>query len=255
MADIDIRLPQITGASEREQLAQVKSYLFQLAQQLQYALGAIGTSESSSPAAPQVVRQTVSTAPARPSLGVEATFDTLKPLIIKSAEIVEAYYEEINKKLTSVYVAQSDFGTYTEKTEKLVTETAAYREETYARFSNIETAFGELEKVTKGYIKSGIIVDSLSAEEAESYGKQTGDPLIGIEVGETTIDGSFTRYARFTANRLSFYDQQGYETAYISNYKLYISNVEIISSYKIGGFKDTVDTLTGDVVTKWVGRE
>lgn len=254
MADIDIRLPQITGASEREQLTQVKSYLFQLAQQLQYALGAIGTSESSSPAAPQVVRQTVPTAPARPSLGVEATFDTLKPLIIKSAEIVDAYYEEINQKLTSVYVAQSDFGTYTEETKKWVTETAANKTETYERFSTIETAFGELENVTKGYIKSGTIVDSLSAEEAESYGKQTGESLIGIEVGET-VGESFTIYARFTANRLSFYDQQGYEAAYISNYKLYISNVEIISSYKIGGLKDTVDTLTGDVVTKWVGRE
>lgn len=254
MADINIRLPQITGASEREQLTQVKSYLFQLAEQLQYALGAIGTSESSSPAAPQVVRQTVPTAPARPSLGVEATFNSLKALIIKSAEIVDAYYEEINTRLYSEYKALSDFGTYTEKTEKLVTETAANKTETYERISTIETEFGELEKVTKGYIKSGIIVDSLSEEEAASYGKQTGDPLIGIEVGET-VDGSFTRYARFTANRLSFYDQQGDEAAYISNEKLYISNVEIISSYKIGGLKDTVDTLTGDVVTKWVGRE
>lgn len=254
MADIDIRLPQITGASEREQLAQVKSYLFQLAQQLQYALGAIGTSESSSPAAPQVVRQTVSTAPARPSLGVEATFNSLKALIIKSAEIVDAYYDEINKRLYSEYKALSDFGTYTEITEKLVTETAGFREETYTRFSSIETDFGELEKVTKGYIKSGIIVDSLSAEEAKSYGKPTGDSLIGIEVGET-VDETFTKYARFTANRLSFYDQNDVEVAYISNYKLYISNVEITSSYKIGGLKDTVDASTGDVVTKWVGRE
>lgn len=34
---IDIRLPKITGKTEKEQLMQIKSYLYQLAEQLQVA--------------------------------------------------------------------------------------------------------------------------------------------------------------------------------------------------------------------------
>ena len=36
-----IRLPNITGLTEKEQLAQIKSYLFQLAGQLQFELTSI----------------------------------------------------------------------------------------------------------------------------------------------------------------------------------------------------------------------
>ena len=82
-------------------------------------------------------------------------------------------------------------------------------------------------------------------------------PVYGLEIGQkNTIDGEevFNKFARFTADRLSFYDQNDTEVAYVSDYKLYIRNVEITSSYKIGGFKDTV-MANGDVVTRWVGGE
>jgi hypothetical protein len=79
--------------------------------------------------------------------------------------------------------------------------------------------------------------------------------VYGVEIGQkNTIDGEevFNKFARFTADRLSFYDQNDSEVAYISDYKLYIRNAEITSSLKIGGFVDTV-MPSGDVVTKWVG--
>lgn len=37
----DFRLPSITGKTEREQTEQIKSYLYQLAEQLQFALNDI----------------------------------------------------------------------------------------------------------------------------------------------------------------------------------------------------------------------
>ena len=48
---IDIRYPNITGVTEREQLAQIKSYLHQLVEQLNYAfatanVGSVGDSSS-----------------------------------------------------------------------------------------------------------------------------------------------------------------------------------------------------------------
>ena len=41
----NIRLPSINGATEAEQIAQIKSYLYQLAQQLNWLFSTIGTDE------------------------------------------------------------------------------------------------------------------------------------------------------------------------------------------------------------------
>lgn len=113
---VEIRLPNITGTTEREQLLQLKSYLYQLSEQLQWAFDTIDTSGKSGAAyvvseAPRVL---ASSGPS--SSDAQATFASIKSLIIKSADIVDAYYEEINKRLESVYVAQSDFGAYAEQT-------------------------------------------------------------------------------------------------------------------------------------------
>lgn len=251
---LDLRMPNITGASEREQLAQIRSYLYQIVPQLQWALNNIDTSSSSAQVVQQVINKTgSSTAPT----DAETTFNAIKSLIIKSADIVQAYYEEINSRLYSEYKALSDFGIYTEQTEKLVRDTAAYTETIYTRLATIESDVDGMEepindyRESQGYIKTGIIVDSLSKDEAPKYGKQEGKSLIGIEVGETT-DEEFKKFARFTPTRLSFYDTSDIEVAYVSNEKLYINNVEITSGYKIGGYVDTV-TAGGGVVTKWVG--
>ena len=84
---------------------------------------------------------------------------------------------------------------------------------------------------------------------------ENGLPVIGLEIGQkTTVDGVevFNKFARFTSNRLSFYDQNGVEVAYVSDYKLYIGNVEIKGSFQEGGYKDFINS-NGGIVTKWVG--
>lgn len=245
---MDLRMPNITGATEREQLAQIRSYLYQFVPQLQWALNSLETLPSSGGTVTQVVEKSVAT----PTVNAEPTFNAIKSLIIKSADIVDAYYEEINRRMYSEYTALSDFGTYSEQTEKLVRETAAFTQETYTRLATIEGDINEVRK-SEGYIQTGIIVDSLSAEEAIKYGKKEGEALVGVEVGETR-DGVFTKFSRFTPSRLSFYDQNGTEVAFVSNYKLFIRNVEITSSYTIGGYVDTV-MPGGGVITKWVGGE
>lgn len=245
---VELRLPNITGATEREQLLQLKSYLYQLTEQLQWAFNNISTTGEQG-SSTVVINQTIKGA-TNTSDRENPTFNELRSLIVKTADVVDAYYEEITSKLVSEYVAQSDFGTYTERTEKLERETAAFTEETYTKFATIE---GEIEdyRVTQGYIKTGIIVDSLTTEEAERYGKNEGDALIGVEVGDTS-DGGFKKYARFAPNRLSFYNQGGYELAYVSSEKLYIRNAEIEESFQEGGFVDYIDA-DGGIVTKWVG--
>jgi hypothetical protein len=44
---VDFRIPNINGATEREQIAQIKSFLYQHIQELNYAFNTIGISESS----------------------------------------------------------------------------------------------------------------------------------------------------------------------------------------------------------------
>ena len=114
---IDIRLPNITGNSTTEQMTQVKSYLFQLAEQLQWALNNIEASSGN------VIVSTPKTSAAAADTEVDrkATFNSIKSLIIKSAEIVDAYYEKINKRLEGSYVAVSDFGTYKETSRAWMT--------------------------------------------------------------------------------------------------------------------------------------
>ena len=251
---MELRMPNITGATEREQLAQIRSYLYQIVPQLQFALSNLNTA-SSSQVAQQIITKKVES---NTSANQQPSFNELKSLIITSADIVDAYYEEITSRMVSEYRALSDFGEYTEHTEKLVNKTAEFTKETYTHFETINGAIDNIEdelddyRFSKGYIKTGIIVKNLTKDEAAKYpGKKEGDALIGVEVGDET-SGEFKKFARFTADRLSFYDNGGFEVAYVSNNKLYIPNAEIQTSLRIGGYVDMVST-DGGVVTKWVG--
>ena len=142
---IEIRLPNITGTTEKEQLSQVKSYLYQLAQQLQWAIGYIGTSNG---ADTSVTKASNSSQVGLPSgVVAQSTFNAIKPLIINSAEIVNAYYEAINQKLEGEYVAVSDFGTYSEKTAQEIEANSTGIESLY---SNVQFLLAKLYN-TKSY--------------------------------------------------------------------------------------------------------
>ncbi len=295
---VDLRLPNING-NDREQLAQIRSYLYQIIPQLQWALNnvnAVGTSESS-----KVVNEAQKSVALTPqSFDAEKAFEKLKPLIIKSADIVQAYYDEISEKLDGLYVAESDFGTYVEETEANFIHTSTY---TDSQFSNVQVILtgqiqglkdedianlnisvaevneeiGNLNTKTEetnekiGELNSAIdeakdALKTINVYIAEVdahirsgilYYGDDGLPVYGLEIGQrNSLNGVevFNKYARFTADRLSFYDQNDNEVAYISDYKLFIRNVEITISLKIGGLVDTVQA-NGDVVTRWVGGE
>ena len=263
---IDIRLPSITAATEREQLQQMKSYLFQLAEQLQWALQNVDTSNNTVVVAPTAKSLS---SPTQTPVSAEATFGAIKALIIKSADIVNAYYEEINKRLEGIYVAESDFGTFQEQTSLDMAATS----------ENIKLAFGNIQEIKTGVDSSlnellgeiGGIDDKVdkSLDGINSYlvdvkasikvghlnkDKANETPIYGIEVGQTNIVNgkeTFKKFARFVADRLSFYDRNGIEVAYISDYKLYITHAEVTGTLKIGGY--LVDGTNG-LTFRWAGR-
>ena len=319
---VQLRLPNITG-SDKEQLAQIRSYLYQIIPQLEFALNTVSTSSNVVTTIPksQLPANLTSAASA------ESTFNSIKALIIKSADIVDAYYEEINQRLDGAYVSESDFGVFAEHTSQeiqanssaitqnfhdtqviiqteidaLSTELKGYTDiaaedlgialdDARARLDSteesLETAKADMteaiQKVSESLSETDKLFESAKAQLEGSledlaftisglenimlgvtayirsgilYYTDGGTPVYGIEIGqEVEADGEnvFKKFSRFTSEKLSFYDSNDNEVAYISDKKLYIGQAEITISLQIGGFIDLV-LPSGDVVTKWIG--
>jgi hypothetical protein len=96
---ITIRFPNITEPTAEGQIAQLKSYLYQLVQQLNWALSTLesGNGQASS-----------AETPAYGDISAE-TFYELKSLLVKSSDTLNSFYEKINTKLEGQYVKQTEF--------------------------------------------------------------------------------------------------------------------------------------------------
>lgn len=237
----DIRLPNLTATNPEAKLQQMQSYMYQLVQELNWALNTIETGSSSSQSVANTSNKSVTTENGKDA---QASFNDIKALIIKSADIVSAYYEEMKERFDGQYVAESDFGTYVETTSAEINKTSTGVSELYTNLQQIITDIDNLEHRlidVNAYINSGLL-----------YTDDSGVPVYGLEVGQrNVIDGVevFNKYARFISNRLSFYDENDTEVAYVSDYKLYITNAEITGSLKLGRY--VIDTSDG-LIIKWV---
>lgn len=210
---VDIRLPEICGGTQTEQLAMVRSYLYTLAEQLQFAFDTVSRE--------QQLLQERTAAKILPSQTPAATFGSIKSLIIKSSEIVDSFSQQIDRRLEGKYVSQSEFGTFTQETEQIISENSR----------NITQMFRDLQMISEGvdsvadallevnaYIRTGL----LQYEEDEA--------VYGVEIGQQEQEGeavTFHRFARLTAGKLSFYDENGMEVAYIGDYRLHITEAEV----------------------------
>jgi hypothetical protein len=241
----NIRLPNITAATEREQLLQVKSYLHQLVQELNWALSTIesGNGTANTGANKLATGNTVT------QEELKTSYNELRSLILKSAGTVSAYSEAAEERYNSLYVAQSDFGTYTEEASQQIQENStaieSFYEDMQVILTDIENLVLEHSRIdVSANIKSGVL----------DY-DDSGIPVYGLEIGQRTkLDGEevFDKFARFTSDSLTFYDQNDNEVAYISDRKLYITHVEVKGTFSMGGFIDT-KLSDGSIVTKWVG--
>lgn len=311
---IDIRQPNITAKTTREQVLQMRSYLYQLSQQLNWALNTVsGGSSGENVVLPQGMADSGGggTDPA-------ATFAAIKGLIIKSTDIVNAYSESISQKLEGKYVAQSDFGEYREETAALITGNSknisqmfsnhqtilmnmdamqgdtrsltgrveqldADAQGTEGRLENLETdaaglrdATAKLEQNTSGLSgaveqlrqKTETVTETVNGLMAATiatnayirtgllYETSEGVPVYGLEVGQTnSINGQdvFNKFARFSADRLSFYDKNDTEIAYISDYKLYINTAEITGRLQFGSRFQVFYQTGAGMIFKYMG--
>ena len=87
----NLRYPNITGATEREQLSQIKSFLYQLVDQLNYAIPTEGSSST----------QTVQ------AQGAEISYYELRTLIIQGVQKMDEDFKTLSQKMTSEYVPKT----------------------------------------------------------------------------------------------------------------------------------------------------
>lgn len=183
--------------------------------------------------------------------------------ISKTVDGLTIKNQSLDGKVSGLELTVDGFKTYAEAT--YVTEDGF--EETYKRVSEettkeINDHFKALDKFkndTTTNIKTGL----LGYTEDD-----TPIPIYGIEIGQQTENAEgekvFDQYARFTSDKLSFYDQSKNEVASIGDEKMTISHVEIVGnktsksddygSFKQGKFVDTT-RADGTIVSKWIGGD
>ena len=87
---VNIRFPNITAFSEKEQIAQIKSYLHQLVEQLNYALPNLGSGNGAT--------QTASTSTYEVQ-GGELSYYELRSLIIQELQKLDTMFDELSVKV------------------------------------------------------------------------------------------------------------------------------------------------------------
>jgi hypothetical protein len=233
---IDIRFPNINAQTTEGQMAQMQSYMHQLVEQLNWALNTVNNAQSGNASNIVIEKPREDISPEE----AENTFNSIKALIIKSADIVSAYEQTIKTKYNGKYVAVSDFGTYMADTNRTIVENSQYTEEQFDRVETITDGLESEIKDTEAYIKRGLL----------GYHTRLKKDVYGIAVGQTDDNGVYKKYAWFIGEGLCLFDENGNEKAYISQNKLYITDAVFLGTAQFGGYK--ADTTDGLAFT-WVG--
>lgn len=241
-------MPPRPEGSAAEQLARQYVYLFQMAQQLNLALDSLGGSGTAE-------RETVRTAGEKTVSAAEEKqqYQNLKSLIVRTAGEIRQEMDRLSAQLAGEYVATSEFGTYLERLNSTIEADPAAITQYYSFFSDLQSnveavsaAFDSYRVETGGYIRTGIVYYDGAVPV---YGVAVGQDLTVTEVdGQQVVEQNNFR-ATYTASKLSFW-QDATEVAYVSNNRLYISNITVLSGVTLG--KWDISTA-GGLVFKWIG--
>lgn len=226
-----------------------------MAQQLNLALGQL--EELGSGAGAESARRqagTYSEQAQEAARAAEEQYDTLRSMILKTAEQVEKTTEELTARLKEEYVASSDFGSYVAKLSayleanpQAMTQYYSFFSDLQANVEKVDAAFSHYKVDTEGYIRTGIVYYDGAVPV---YGVAVGQDLTCREIdGQRVVEQSNFR-AVFTASRLSFW-QDATEVAYVSNNRLYITNITVLGAIAVGQW--SVEAAEGGLAFRWIG--
>ena len=241
-----LTLPPYPAGTLQQQVMRQYSYLFQMSQQLNLALSQLE----------QTNRQSSEDTAKHQTAAQEETqrqYQALKSMIVKTANRVEQRMEQLTAELAGEYVAVSDFGSYMEKLNayieanpEAITQYYSFYADLQADINKVNAAFSDYRTGTEGYIRTGIVYYD---GEVPVYGVAVGQNLTTtVTDGEEVVDQNNFR-ATFTAKKLSFW-QDSTEIAYVSNNQLYITNIVVLDSMRLGKWR--MATQNG-LAFQWIG--
>ncbi len=213
MTAVEIRPPELTGGTEAEQLRKIRSYLYILAEQLQFAFDGVSKEQETVQAQVSQAAQKQETA---------QNFSAIKALILRSSEITSVLEERMEKTFNGLYAAKSQFGDFEQRTQQKIEASSQELRQEFSNFQKLETDVEQLRETlleVSASIRTGLL----------AY-RDTGEPVYGVEIGQQERqDGvvCFRKFARLTAEKLSFYDQNEVEVAYVSDRRLYVTGATV----------------------------
>ena len=221
MADVFFDNPPNLQGREREQLQQLYSYLSAMSDKLNQSLMSISI-EQMTPEARHTITETAQT--------TEKNYESLKTMIIKTAEIVRHEMDVISTRLEDNYEAlSSQFGEYERNLTNDIRVTADGLLQEYGFSESIKDLQDETSSFQKNlsyYIFTGLLDDS------------GPDPIYGIAIGEemTTAAGELNnakKMATFTTTELAFWVGEA-KVAFFSNSVFHIAQGEVSDYMKMG---------------------
>ena len=174
-------------------------------------------------------------------------------MIVKTAKQVTRNMEQLEVRLGEEYVAASQFGTYVQRLSayleanpEALTQYYGFCSDLAANVAAVDAAFSSYRLDTEGYIRTGIVYYD---GPSPVYGVAVGQNLTTTQVdGRQVVEQNNFR-AVFTAQKLSFW-QDSTEIAYVSNNRLYITNITVLDSITVGPWR--MDSGSG-LAFKWIG--
>ena len=158
-------LPPILSGSTAAQLRALRDYLVRLAGELENAKNAEYPNTGNS--------ANTSTLVESPKNGNPTNTDNLRSLVVKTADTVRREVEKLETELHESYLALSDFGAYSEETERRIEDTAMRTLESFELLTRLESVESETRKLS-GRIVRGIVTDP-----------ETGERVTGIAISES----------------------------------------------------------------------
>jgi len=215
-----IELPQLPKGQPQEQLQALYSYLYQMAEALNNNLAEIGNGDFTDDEM-TVVREIVGADGTADSGRAEA--ETLKSLIIKTAQLIKSEIDQYNMKLIGTYEADGKLGRYVRKTRLDVDVTPSGIQQNYT-FAEIIQGLKTYEVNAKNYIKTGYLRTESSIPV---YGVAIGKDVVTFASDGTETYNDGNKVAELTADELSFWQNQNKVASYTGNkISFYYGNTE-----------------------------